>query len=78
MVKVEVVDDDSGQVLRIPKEFRVRSRDVYLKRTPEGFVVMDQDSWESFYLGVERLSEDFMAEGRQPLPLDDVSLGPDR
>lgn len=78
MVKVEVVDDDSGQVLRIPKEFRVRSRDVYLKRTPEGFVVMDRDPWESFRLGVERLSEDFMAEGRQQPPLADVSLGPDR
>ena len=76
MVKVEVVDDDSGQVLRIPKEFRVRSRDVYLKRTPEGFVVMDRDPLESFRLGVERLSDDFMAEGRQQPPLDDVSLDP--
>ena len=67
MVKVDVVDEDSGQVLRIPKEFRVRSREVYLKRTPEGFVVMDRDPWESFSLGVERLSEDFMADGRQPV-----------
>jgi antitoxin VapB len=53
-----------SQAIRLPKEFRVETTEVYLKRTPEGFLVIPRDPWEVFYEGVEELSADFMAGGR--------------
>jgi hypothetical protein len=38
--------------------------EVYLKRTPEGFLVITRDPWEVFFEGVEGLSEDFPRGGR--------------
>jgi len=53
-----------SQAIRLPKEFRVETAEVYLKKTPEGFLVIPRDPWEVFYEGVEELSADFMAGGR--------------
>ncbi len=40
-----------------------------LKKTPEGFLVIPRDPWEIFFEGVEKLSDDFLAAGReQPRP----------
>jgi hypothetical protein len=48
----------------LPKNFRVETDEVYLKKTPEGFLVIPRDPWEVFFEGVEQLSDDFMARGR--------------
>jgi antitoxin VapB len=53
-----------SQAIRLPKEFRVEAKEVYLKRTPEGFLVIAKDPWEVFFEGVSELSDDFMAAGR--------------
>ncbi len=42
--------------------------EVYLKKTPEGFLVIARDPWEIFHEGVEKLSADFMSSGRRQLP----------
>lgn len=54
-----------SQAIRLPKDFRVQSAEVYLKKTPEGFLVIARNPWELFLEGVHELSEDFMAEGRR-------------
>ena len=54
-----------SQAIRLPKEFRVETDEVYLKKTPDGFLVIPRDPWELFFEGVQELSEDFMANGRQ-------------
>jgi antitoxin VapB len=56
-----------SQAIRLPKDFRVDGAEVYLKKTSEGFLVIARDPWESFFEGVEELSADFMAGGRQQL-----------
>ena len=67
MVKAKVFMTGRSQAIRLPKEFRVATDEVYLKKTPEGFLVIARDPWELFHEGVEELSEDFMArERRQP------------
>ena len=53
-----------SQAIRLPKEFRVQSNEVYLKRTPEGFLVIARDPWEVFFEGIQELSDDFMAGWR--------------
>jgi antitoxin VapB len=69
MQTARVFQNGRSQAIRLPKDFRVESEEVYLKKTPEGFLVIPRDPWEIFFEGVEELSADFMAGGRQqPMP----------
>jgi antitoxin VapB len=61
----KVFRNGRSQAIRLPKEFRVDSSEVYLKKTRDGFLVIPRDPWEIFFEGVEALSADFMAAGRQ-------------
>ena len=67
MRTAKVFQNGRSQAIRLPKEFRVDSDQVYLKKTPEGFLVIPRDPWEIFFEGIEELPADFMAEGRQQL-----------
>ncbi len=58
-----------SQALRLPKEFRVNSGEVFLKKTAGGFTVTERDPWDVFTEGCRELSDDFMAERPQP-PLE--------
>ncbi len=61
----KVFQNGRSQAIRLPKEFRVDTAEVYLKKTAEGFLVIARDPWEVFFEGVKELSADFMAGGRQ-------------
>jgi antitoxin VapB len=65
MQKAKVFQNGRSQAIRLPKEFRVDSSEVYLKKTPEGFLVIARDPWEIFAEGVAELSDHFMASGRR-------------
>ena len=65
MRTAKVFRNGRSQAIRLPKDFRVDGDEVYLKKTPEGFLVIERDPWEVFYEGVAELSDDFMAAGRQ-------------
>lgn len=65
MHTAKVFQNGRSQAIRLPKQFRVTTGEVYLKKTPEGFLVIPRDPWELFLEGVEALSDDFMREGRQ-------------
>jgi antitoxin VapB len=60
-----VFKNGRSQAIRLPKEFRVEGSEVYLKKTADGFLVIPRDPWDIFREGVEALSDDFMAGGRQ-------------
>jgi antitoxin VapB len=64
MTIAKVFRNGRSQAIRLPKEFRVETNEVYLKRTREGFLVIPRDPWELFFEGVEELSDDFMRGGR--------------
>ncbi len=68
MVKAKVFQTGRSQAIRLPKEFRMDTEEVYLKKTPEGFLVVVRDPWEIYHEGVENLSEGFMSSGRRQLP----------
>ena len=61
----KVFQNGRSQAIRLPKEFRVQTDQVYLKKTREGFLVIPRDPWELFFEGVAELSDDFMAGGRR-------------
>ena len=50
--------------------------EVYLKKVPEGFLVMTRDPWELFHEAAEKLPDDFMAEGRKQPPLEERNWNP--
>ena len=68
MTAAKIFMNGRSQAIRLPKEFRVDTAEVYLKKTPEGFLVISRDPWEIFFEGVDELSADFMAAGRQQPP----------
>jgi antitoxin VapB len=65
MHKAQVFQNGRSQAIRSPKEFRLDSSEVYLKKTPEGFLVITRDLWDIFYEGVNELSDAFMSGGRR-------------
>ncbi len=70
MTKAKVFKNGRSQAIRLPKEFRVESDEVYLKKTAEGFLVMERDPWDIFLEAAQELPDDFMAERVQP-PLEE-------
>ncbi len=65
----KVFQNGRSQAIRLPKEFRVETDEVYLKRTSAGFLVIPRDPWELFFEGVQELSDGFMADGRAQPPI---------
>jgi antitoxin VapB len=75
MQTAKVFKNGRSQAIRLPKEFRVDADEVYLKKTPEGFLVITRDPWELFHEAVEQLPDDFMADRKQP-PLEERNWNP--
>ena len=69
MTAAKVFMNGRSQAIRLPKEFRVSSDEVFLKKTSGGFIVVERDPWEIFEEGCRELSDGFMAERAQP-PLE--------
>lgn len=65
MQTAKVFESGRSQAIRLPKQFRVNTAEVYLKKTADGFLVIPRDPWEVFLEGVQELSDGFMAEGRR-------------
>lgn len=65
MHTAKVFRNGRSQAIRLPKEFRVDGDEVYLKKTPEGFLVIPRDPWEIFFEGISELSDDYMAYKRK-------------
>jgi antitoxin VapB len=70
MKTAKVFMNGRSQAIRLPREFRVKSTEVFLKRTPEGFLVTEKNPWDLFYEGVAELSDEFFKDGRKQPPLE--------
>jgi antitoxin VapB len=55
-----------SQAIRLPKEFRLESKEVYLQKTATGFTVVERDPWEVMQEGGKELSEVLFSERKQP------------
>jgi antitoxin VapB len=65
MQTAKVFQNGRSQAIRLPKEFRVDTDEVYLKKTADGFLVIPRDPWDLFFEGASELSDEFMVEGRR-------------
>ncbi len=66
MALAKVIRIGTAQAILLPREFRVAAAKVYLKKVPEGFVVMERDPWKICRKACQELSGDFMKERKQP------------
>jgi len=66
MTSAKVFMNGRSQAIRLPREFRVASDKVFLKKTSEGFLVVERNPWEGFAEGCRELSGDFMSRREQP------------
>ena len=69
MKPAKVIRIRGRQAIQLPREFEVACDTVYLKSTEDGFLVICKDPWELFREGIAELSDNFMAEGRQQMPV---------
>jgi virulence-associated protein VagC len=66
MVPARVIQIGRNQAIQLSKNFRVNGKKVYLKKTPNGvLLVIERDPWELFSEGAAELSSQFMAKGRR-------------
>lgn len=70
MTTAKVFMNGRSQAIRLPKEFRVKASEVYLKKVPDGFLVVERDPWEVCREACRELSDEFLAalEKRKRLP----------
>jgi len=64
MVIAKVFWNGRSQAIRLPKEFRVETDEVYLQRVREGFLVVPKNPWDVFEEGIRELSDVFFESGR--------------
>ena len=64
IASAKVIMKGRSQAIRLPRQFRVDTDIVFLKKTSEGFLVTTRCPWSLFEEGIRELSEDFMASGR--------------
>jgi antitoxin VapB len=60
MTSAKFFKSGCSQAIRLPKEFRVKGSEVYLKKVREGFIVLEPDPWDICVEACQELSIDFM------------------
>ncbi len=67
MRKAKLFKNGESQAVRLPKEFRFRGKEVYIKRQGNIVVLIpEQDSWDTLIESTKHFTDDFMAERNQP------------
>ncbi len=75
MTTAKVFQSGRSQAVRVPKQFRFRSREVNVVETPDGLLLTEKEPWQLFREGVDELSEGFMHERVQPV-MEQRDFGP--
>ena len=67
MLTARLFRNGRSQAVRLPKECRFRGKDVYIHKLEGAVLLVPKDGpWVALIRSLERFSEDFMAERRQP------------
>jgi len=57
----------NSQAIRLPKEYRMPGKKVYLKRMGKGILILPEESeWAPMFEALTKFSPDFMADRNQP------------
>ena len=67
MKTAKLFKNGQSQAVRLPKEFRMAGREVYIKKEGEAIVLLPKEkSWESLFESLNHFEKDFNIERNQP------------
>lgn len=67
MDTVKVIKNGGSQAVRLPRLYRMNGKEVFVKRVPEGILLMEKgDIWSAFERCLEEFPEDFLKKKRVP------------
>ena len=67
MKTAKLFRNGQSQAVRLPKEFRFKGEEVYIKKCGSAVVLIPlTNSWESLIESLYKFSEDFMTDREQP------------
>ena len=67
MKTAKIFQNGQSQAIRLPKEFRLAGKQVFVKRMDDVVLLIpEKGSWHSLINSLEMFSEDFMSKRNQP------------
>jgi antitoxin VapB len=68
MDTAKIFTNGRSQAIRLPKDYRFEGKEVYIKRLPEGILLIPKDStvWDAWERNLKKYDEPFMTERNQP------------
>jgi antitoxin VapB len=68
MKTAKLFKNGQSQAVRLPKEFRMKGSEVYIKKQGEAIVLLPKEkSWEPLFDGLNHFTKDFKIERSQPV-----------
>lgn len=62
---VKLIKNGDTQVVRLPKVYRMKGKEVYIKKVPEGLVLIEKENiWTDFERCLEDFPTDFLSNKR--------------
>jgi len=64
----KIFENGRSQAVRLPKEYRFKDSEVFVKKIDDIVLLIPKDSaWETLKSSVKNFSEDFLADRNQPV-----------
>jgi antitoxin VapB len=65
MLSSKVFISGNSQAIRLPKEYQVEDKELYIKKIGSTIILFSKiKPWEAFERSLSEFSDDFMADGR--------------
>lgn len=72
MKSAKVFTSGNSQAIRLPKEYQVEGKELYIKKIGTTIILFPKSNpWEAFERSLTEFSDDFMAEGRNQPPIQE-------
>lgn len=66
MQTVKIIKNGGSQAIRLPRLYRMKGKEAYVKKVPEGILLMEKtDIWTSFEKCLENFPADFLQSKRK-------------
>lgn len=68
MDTAKIFINGQSQAVRLPKSYRFEGKEVYIKRVPEGVLLLPKDKsiWDTWEHNLQKYDSPFMEERNQP------------
>jgi len=72
MLSSKVFISGNSQAIRLPKEYQVKDKELYIKKIGSTIILFSKKNpWEAFERSLSEFTEDFMKDGRNQPPLQE-------